>query len=342
MKELAQIGAAIGRRFSFDEIMAVTGPMAGELQPGLEQLVAAELGKLRCGVPPDASYQFKHALVQDAAYASLVRDHRAHLHGQIARAFEKEFPEIAVMEPETLAHHFAEAGEADAAIAYWLRAGQRAVERSADREAIRHLRRGIAVVTTLPDLVERDRRELELQMLLGTPLVSVYGYTNAEVGTAAEKATELADKVANATSLFACLYRQYTYLYQTGNTRKGLEVARRLQALGASGDRIMQMMAHRALGVVLNQLGDFANGRGHLEHCLALYDREGDRSVAARFMTDPFASTSSLLSVALWVSGFPAQAKKPAGAGIGLGGQAQPRSYQRPGPLCSAASLAFG
>jgi predicted ATPase len=259
----------------------------------------------------EASYQFKHALVQDAAHASLLRTRRQQLHGDFARALETQFPDVALTEPETLAHHLTEAGRADAALRYWLRAGQRAAERSADQEAVRHLQRGIALLETLPPSAERDRIELDFQVTLGTPLASVLGYANAKVSAAAERATVLAERLGEAAVLFAPLYAQYTYLYITGRTRTALEIAQRLNRLGASrADRVMQMMANRALGVVVTQLGDFPAGRGHFEQALALHDRERDGSLAARFLTDPFASTSALLSLTLWVSGHPGEATR--------------------------------
>ena len=225
VKEVAQIGAAIGRHFSFGQIAAVAGLPESELQVRLAQLVAAELIFER-GTPPDATYQFKHALVQDAAYASLVRGRRQQLHGEIARALEHQFADVTLTEPETLAYHLTEAGLADRAIGYWLKAGRRAAERSADREAIRHLQRGIALLHSLPESATRDRIELDFQITLGTPLAAVDGYANANVGVAAERATVLAEKLGDAASLFAPLYAHFTYLYITGETRNALQLAR--------------------------------------------------------------------------------------------------------------------
>ena len=310
VREIAQVGAAVGRRFSFAQIAAVAALPVAELEARLAQLVAAELIYQR-GTPPDASYEFKHALVQDAAYASLLRTRRKQLHGDIARALEREFPDIVESEPESLAHHLTEAGLLAPALGYWLKAGQRAAERSADQEAVRHLQRGIALLEMLPASADRDRIELDFQITLGTPLASVHGYANAEVGAAAERATVLAERLGKAASLFAPLYAQFTYLYITGKTRRALQIGQRLHDLGIrQADRVMQMMANRAMGVVVTQVGDFVAGQMHFEKALSLYEREEDGSLGARFLTDPFASTSALLSITLWVSGYPDRAAK--------------------------------
>src|SRR5262249_26783768 len=154
-----------------------------ELQSALDRLVAAEL-LFRQGVPPHATYLFKHALVQNAAYNTLLRAPRRSLHARIAEALEQEFPERVAVEPESLARHLTEAGQVEAALSYWLKAGQRAAERSADEEAVRHLRRGLEMLMTLPDSIQKDRHELDFQLALGTPMVARHGWGNPAVGAA--------------------------------------------------------------------------------------------------------------------------------------------------------------
>ena len=310
VKDVAQIGAAIGREFSYALIAAVAALPERDLNAALAQLVHAELIFQR-GVPPDATYHFKHALVQDAAYASLVRSRRQQLHGAIARALEERFPDIVASEPETLAYHFTEAGLTEFAIGYWLKAGQRASERSAFHEALSHLDRGMALLRALPESVDRDRRELDFQVTLGTPLVAVHGYTSPEVGAACERATHLSEKLDDAERLFASLFAQFSYCNTSGKTRKALEMAQRCQALSMrQNDRAMQLVAHRGVGAALYQLGEFELARKEFEQTLALYDPGRDRLLAARFQTDPFAAVSALLAEALWILGYPERAAK--------------------------------
>ena len=180
VKDVAQIGAVIGREFSYPLIAAAAALSETDLNAALAQLVAAELIYQR-GVAPDATYQFKHALVQDVSYASLIRSRRQQLHGAIARALEERFPDVVATQPEMLAHHFAEAGLAQEAIGYWLKAGESANAKSAYQEALRHLRRGLELLRSLPDTSARHHQELELLLAQGTPLIAVYGYGGAEV-----------------------------------------------------------------------------------------------------------------------------------------------------------------
>jgi DNA-binding SARP family transcriptional activator/class 3 adenylate cyclase/predicted ATPase len=310
VKDVAQIGAAIGREFSHELIAAVSALAPMDLDATLERLTGSGLVSRR-GTPPDATYSFKHALVQDAAYATMLRSRRQPLHASIATGLVERFPALAETLPEVVAHHFTEAGLASEAIAYWLKAGQRAAKRSADQEAIIHLERGLALLNTLPESADRDRRELDFQIASGTPLLAVRGYTSSEVVAACKRATILSEKLDDVGRLFASLYAQFSYCNATGNTYKALEFAERCQTLGIrQGDRVMQLMAHRGIGIVLYQLGNFASAQKELEQSLALYDPERDRSLAARYITDPFASASALLALVAWISGFPDRAAR--------------------------------
>ncbi len=168
-KEVAQIGAAIGREFSYELLSAVAQKSDGELQTALDRLIGAELAFCR-GAPPHSTYLFKHALIQDAAYATLLRTTRKSLHQRIAEALETAFPEIAATQPELLAHHFTEAGAAETALGYWLKAGQRALLQSAMVEAVARLQRGLAVVASIPDSAVRRRHELDIRLRSANPL----------------------------------------------------------------------------------------------------------------------------------------------------------------------------
>src|SRR5262249_49161735 len=187
-------------------------------------LIAAGL-LFRQGVPPHANYLFKHALVQDVAYSTLLRAPRQNIHARIAKVFEQHFPERTSAEPELLARHFSEAGQLEAATSYWLKAGHRAADRSADEEAVHHLRRGVEMLMTLPDSTPRDRKELHFQLALGPPLAAQHGYGNALVGAARDRAIALCEKLGDTQQLLETLYGQYAYCVASGRILKALEYA---------------------------------------------------------------------------------------------------------------------
>jgi predicted ATPase len=244
VKDVAQIGATIGREFSYALVATVAALPEKGLKAALAQLVHAELIFQR-GAPPDATFVFKHALVQEAAYASLVRSRRQRLHGAIARALEQGFADIVTTEPETLAHHFTEAGFTEPAIGYWLKAGQRASERSAYPEALRHLERGLAILKALPESADRDRGELDYQIALDYPISAVRGWTSPEAEARPERATVLSEKLGDAQHLYASLSAQFLYWNVTGKNRKARETAERCRTLAMrQGDRVMQLDSH--------------------------------------------------------------------------------------------------
>ena len=182
VKALAQLGATLGREFSYELLQAVSPWDEATLHRGLHQLVAAEF-LYQQGLPPQATYRFKHALIQEAAYQSLLRSTRQQHHLYIAQVLEARFPEVCVTQPELLAHHYTEAGLSAQAIPYWQRAGQRAIERSANVEAISHLSKGLALLKTLPDTPERAQQELAIQASLGPVLIATKGYAAPRGGT---------------------------------------------------------------------------------------------------------------------------------------------------------------
>ena len=186
-KEVAQLGAVLGREFSYEMLYGISPLDEPTLQAGLAQLVAAELLYQR-GRPPRARYIFKHALIQDAAYASLLKSTRQQVHRQIAEVLEKQFPDTVETQPELLAHHYSEAGRSAQALPYWQRAGQRAKERSAHVEAIGHLSKGLEVLETLPESAERRQQELEFQIERGLSLIVIKGQAAPEVGQAYTRA----------------------------------------------------------------------------------------------------------------------------------------------------------
>jgi class 3 adenylate cyclase/predicted ATPase len=307
-KEVAQVGAAIGREFSYELLLNVAQRNSAELDKALDQLVSAEL-VFRRGMPPDADYSFKHALVQDAAYSTLLRAPRQKLHARIAEVLEQLFPERASIEPELLAHHFTEARQAEIAISYWLKAGRRAAERSADQEAVGHLRRGLEMLMTLPHSTQKDQQELDFQLALGTPLAAQHGYGNPLVGAARDRAIALCEKLGDTQHLLPSLYGQYAYCIASGRIPKALEYSERLQSLAAqTGDRVARLIAHRAMGASLLEMGEFEATKAQLEQILAIDRAETDQALSVLYLADPHASGLAYLALSLWILGYPDQA----------------------------------
>src|SRR5712692_2132770 len=257
VKEIAQVGATLGREFSYEVLHAVFPLDEGTLQQGLRQLVEAELLYQR-GLPPQATYLFKHALVQDTAYQSLLKSRRQQLHQQIAQVLADRFPETIESQPELLAHHCTEAGLKEQAIPYWQQAGQRASQRSANVEAISHVTKGLELLKTLPDTPERAQRELTLQITLGPLLIATKGNGAPEVEKTYAWALELCRRVGETHQLFPVLFGlRAAYLsqgeYQTarGLAEQCLRLAQSVQ------DATLLLLAHLGLGVVLYFLGEF-------------------------------------------------------------------------------------
>jgi predicted ATPase len=307
-KGVAQIGAAIGREFSHALLAAVVRKPEAELASALDRLIAAGL-LFRQGPPPHANYLFKHALVQDAAYSTLLRAPRQKLHARIATVLEQQFPERTSAEPELLARHFAEAGQVEVAISYWLKAGHRAAERSADEEAVRHLRRGLEMLMTLPESTQRDRQELDFQLALGMPLAARHGYGSPPVGTACDRAIALCEKLGDTQRLLPSLFGQYAHCATSGRIPRALEYAERCQSLAArTGDRLTRLIAHRALGTALLEMGEFEAARAQLDQFLAPDNAKKDRSLPVHYFTDPHATGLAFLTLSLWALGYPDQA----------------------------------
>ena len=208
MKEIGQIGAAIGREFSYSLMRAVVGRDETALKHALAQLEQAEL-VFRRGEPPEAVYSFKHALVRDAAYESLLKSRRQQLHGQIARALEERFADIVASQPEIVAHHFTEAGLVDPAIDYWLKAGNLALSRSANAEAVKHLRQGIELTQSQAPSAERLRKELDFYLALGPAMAATEGYATPETLRVFSHARDLLGDGGTSTEQMTVLWGVY-------------------------------------------------------------------------------------------------------------------------------------
>jgi predicted ATPase/class 3 adenylate cyclase len=307
-KEIAQLGATLGREFSY-EVLHMVSPLAeAALQQRLRQLVEAELLYQR-GLPPQVIYFFKHALIQDAAYQSLLKSTRQQYHRQIAEVLEERFPETVKTQPELLAHHYTEAGLMPEAITYWRRAGRRASDRSAYAEAISHLAKGLELLKALPDTSERTQQELRLQIGLGWALMTTKGYAAPEAEKAFSRALELCRQAGETPLLFPVMVGLTGFYMVRGELQTARELAEKSLRLAQSvQDRRFLQVDHYLLGETLLHFGELASAQAHLEQSLALYAPQQSRFFTAPSANDPGVSCLSIASLTLWVRGYPDQA----------------------------------
>lgn len=253
-KNIAQIGAAIGRQFTHSLIATVADASKELLQDALDRLVDAELIFIRT-ITPEIVYEFNHALVHDAIYASLVASRRQHLHGRIAAGLEENFPELVANEPETLARHFTEAGVTDRAIELWQRAGERALSRCENKEALGHLRLALGQLLTLAEAPERDNREFQLQLALGAALMVAQGQSTPEVEQAYSRARSLTTNMEDSEELFLALMGMWRYYGASGAQNDAREVGELLKSLAERlGETDLRIKACMTLGITLYQL----------------------------------------------------------------------------------------
>ncbi|MGA8613391.1 MAG: hypothetical protein WB760_17155, partial [Xanthobacteraceae bacterium] len=318
-KEVAQIGSAIGREFSHALMAAVVRKPEAELNAALDRLVRAGL-LFRQGVPPHASYLFKHALVQDAAYGTLLREPRRALHARIAETLESEFPDIAESQPELLARHCTEAGLIEKAAGLWGKAGQRSLARSALVEAVAQFTRALDQIASLPATQALRRERIKLQVALINPLLHVKGYAAPETKAAVERARllieqaeALGEPVEDPLLLFSVLYGFWVANYVAFNGNATLELAAQFLALAEkNGATVPLMVGHRLMGTSLMSTGDIAPGRAHYDQALALYDPAAHRPLATRFGQDVGVAILCYRSRALWLLGYPEAARRDA------------------------------
>lgn len=316
VKKIAQIGAAIGREFSYS-LLAAVAPLSGPfLQAALAQLATPELVFVR-GAPPNSIYVFKHALVQDAAYGTLLRSERQQLHGRIADAIEDGFPEMVEGEPEVLAHHLIQAGLTVRAIGYLRKAGQRAIERSAISEAKRHLAQALDLLQSHPEGPARKRQALELQVMLGQALIASHGYAAPETGEALLQAKALIDDETDPAQRLAILYGIWAGYYVGGEVARQTEAALDFLAEAKRHrDAGAQCVAHRIVGTTYLTKGDFASALSHLMKAEALYDPQLHAPLRSRYGQDIGAAALCYLSWALWHLGLFEQTLQVADAAV--------------------------
>jgi class 3 adenylate cyclase/predicted ATPase len=315
-KEIAQIGAAIGRDFAYELLAAVAQQGEAELQDALGRLVDAGLVFQR-GVLPDAVYLFKHALLQDAAYGTLLRNFRQRLHAKIAAALEAHSPELMKNQPELFAHHYAEAGLAERSIAFWGKAGHRSAARSAMAEAAVQFQKGLSQLALLPDTSQRQLQELEFYSALAAVLHVVKGHAAPETGQAYARARTLWEQLGSPSEFLGVPYGQSRYHVHRGE----LDLAQRLDEdlLRLSRQRNNSaglVLGHLSSGMTLRIIGRLALSRSHLEELLALYDPTSHSSLVDQAGIHPQNNAQSSLAIVLFSLGYPDQALSRCDAAI--------------------------
>lgn len=307
VKGVAQTAAAIGREFSFEMLAAVSTLDNDALEQALEQLIEAEL-VFRSGRASHRVFVFKHALIQDVAYDSLLKSTRRALHGRIAEVIESEFPHIA---PEILAHHYTEAGLAKPAVDLWVRAGHHALDRSADREAVAHLRKGLLVLDSMEESAERDRRELDLQIPLYRALTTTTGWGSKEATKVHERIRELCERTGDSDHLIAVLVGDRIRHWKNAECRAAIEIADRIIDLAKRrSDPAQSAFGHLLAGWPRLALGELSAIRPTVNHALEQYDPEARITFAFSYQLDTRVSALGMRAYHELLCGFPERAAR--------------------------------
>jgi class 3 adenylate cyclase/tetratricopeptide (TPR) repeat protein len=306
-KDVAQTGAAIGREFGHGLLAPTTDLSEPQLREALDRLTNAGLLFVR-GTPPQSSYIFKHALVQDAAYGTLLRSRRRRLHARIAATLEDRFPEIVLAQPALLARHYTEAELAEQAVVYWLKAGQQALVRSAMTEAVAQLRKGLDALAGLPDGSWRQQQELDLQTALGPALTATKGNSAADANEALSRAGELAEQLDRPEYLVPILVSQWAFHFTRAEHRLALAIGEQLEQIGnVRNDTTAQLLGRYMHGTTRLYLGEFVAARAALERSVGLAD-SAHRTIAG-LAYDPYVMVLTFLAVTLAYLGYIDQAR---------------------------------
>ncbi len=306
-KEVAQLAAVLGREFSSDLLRVVSPVEPAVLDRTLGELVDAGLLYQR-GFPPHATYVFKHSLIQDAAHESLLKKRRREYNALVAKALEEHFPDRAMAEPELLAHHYESAGLAEQAASRYSRAGMAAAERSANKEAIGHLGRGLELLAAVPESGDRSQRELEMELARGACLVAVEGYAHDDTGRTFGRAQELSRKTDEMSLKARALVGLSYFNFARGNFDTTIELAREIVELGnEAGEPPIEMVGQTAFGFPLLHQGRFNAALEHFDRAISLYDPSRARSRAVTYGHDFGALAHGYSALALWMLGYPDQ-----------------------------------
>jgi class 3 adenylate cyclase/predicted ATPase len=310
-KEVAQIAAVIGREFSYALIRAVAGQSDAALTASLERLAEADHIQVQ-GVPPESSYRFKHALMQDAAYETMLKSRRRELHGAVAQTLNDDFPEIAAAQPELLAYHLTQAGAAEEAIGYWQRAGQQAIERSANVEALAHLAHGLVLVEVLPEGASRDQLELDLRVAMGVPLIASRGYAAPEIEATYARARELSEKLGGSPQFANALWGLWVRYLTGGPIGAALEMAEQYRAIAEkTQDSGHVLETCQVMGIALFYLGRFEEAAAHLGRGCHMYDPERHHALIYEHGgADTGVAIRAHEALTLWTLGYPDQARR--------------------------------
>ena len=311
-REVAQISAVIGRQFSYPLLQATAGIADAALQASLERLAEADILLVQ-GLPPEADYRFKHALIADAAYENLLKSRRQVLHRRVGEALRDRFAATAEAEPELLAHHFTQAGLTEAAIEWWGKAGQRSLARSALVEAAEQLTQALSQIETLSPTPALRREQIKLQVALIHALSHTKGHAAPETKAAAEQARLLIEQAEalgeppeDPLLLFSVLFSFWVAHHVAFNGDAMRQLAAQFLMLAEKQGAIAPLMiAHRIMGISLTSTGDIVDGKAHLDRAIALYDPAAHRPLATLFAVDARVSILSFRSRALWMLGYP-------------------------------------
>ncbi|NOT53980.1 MAG: AAA family ATPase, partial [Deltaproteobacteria bacterium] len=310
-REVAQLAATLGREFSYELMKAVSPLTEEQLHHALAQLVEAEVLYPR-GIGGHASYSFKHALIQEAAYQSLLKSRRQSYHQQIARVLEAQGGKSAAPhpdQPELIAHHYTEAGLIAQALPYWQQAGQAALRRSANQEAIGHLAKALALLETLPETEDRGQMELALRITVGVPLMTTKGYAAPDVEQTFARARALCQTVGDAPRRFSVLSGLFAFYLVKGDLVTARDLAEQCLRLAEDvRDVALLIEAHRMLCNIFHFMGEPTAVVRHADSALALYDRHQHRTLAFLFGQDPAVVCHSFAAMNLRVLGYSAQA----------------------------------
>jgi predicted ATPase len=307
-KAVAQLGATMGRQFSYGLLHAVSGLESGILQRELGRLLDAEVLYQR-GLLPHATYVFKHALIQDAAYQSLLKRTRQQYHQRIAQVLEAQFPAVVETQPELLAHHYTEAGRTEQAIPYWQQASQHASDRSAYLEAISHCTTGIELLTILPETPEHTQQALTLHIALGAALLVTKGHAAPEVEHAYTRARELCQQVGETPQLVPVLFGLWGFYTMRPQLHTAREIGDTLLRLAQRAhDPALAVIAHWALGLTGLWLGALPAAHQHLEEGIACYTPDQRRALVLRTGREPGVASRQYAASTLWLLGYPEQA----------------------------------
>jgi class 3 adenylate cyclase/predicted ATPase len=315
---VAQIAAVIGREFSFDLLSFAAGIRDDDLRSALSVLEEADI-IFRVDILPSVRFAFKHVLLRDAVYNSLLRARRQEIHAGIAAILETHFHGLVENQPEILAYHYGEAGNYQSAVKYWRAAGLRAVAHSANLEAIAHFRKALELLAAVPETPERNEQESEIQLALGIPLIAVRGYAAGETREAFARARELCLKLDNAANYFQALFGLWGHSWMSAKHDQALNMANEFVSKSRpSADAVVSSVAHRVMGSTLLTIGDFQSARGHFEQTIALSNVMGKQALHSQYMVEPRAASLLLLSWALWFLGYPDQSSSRASEALRL------------------------